>query len=342
LLKLAEADLKLQHRELVRLESLMRQQATSQASLDTAQRAQIQAENAALALTNDQRVLTTRRGRFLSDKERLLVQLEQAMLNRQRCEITAPMDGMITSDAVEQDDFVQPGTLLAQLEDTRQVEVRFDLRLDQLRWVWQGTPQALDPLVAGGSSYRLPALLVQVSVDVDGYTWLWDATLMRYDGAGLNPATRTVPCIALVKDPRAGRWDASRPVPPTLPGPPALLRGMFVTVHIDVPSSQPLLQVPLVALRPGNQVWVVRDDHLYTVDVKVAQAAGERLLLFAGLSDVTANDQLVVSPLAMAIDGMQVRTQATTRTVAEMSSKRPADGGISGSSTTRSKRELSR
>jgi hypothetical protein len=98
-----------------------------------------------------------------------------------------------------------------------------------------------------------------------------------------------------------------------------------------------------VALRPGNQVWVVRDDRLYTVDVKVAQAAGNRLLLFAGLSDLASNDKLVVSPLAMAIDGMQVRTQATTRTVSELSSAKPmADGGIPGSSATPATQELSR
>ncbi len=342
LLTLAEDDLKLQVREVERIESLIRQQATSQSALDAAQRARIQSANAALIVSNQLRLLRTRRGRFLTDKERLLVELEQAVLNRGRCEITAPMDGMITSDPIEQDDFVQPGAMLLQLEDTRQIEIRFDLKLDELRWIWQGGGATYDPMLSSSSSYELPPLPVKAGVDVDGYRWVWDAVLMRYDGAGLNPVTRTVPCIALVKDPRAGRWDESQAVPPTLPGPPALLRGMFVTVQIEVPSSQPLLQIPIVALRPGNQVWAVRDGQIAKASVKIAQSFGDRLLLFSELSDVRAGEQLVVSPLALAVDGMQVRSQATTLNVSEVSAKPAVDGAISGPPTDAAGQEMAR
>ena len=109
MMALADEDLALQARELERVRSLVERQATSQSAVDTAQRGRIQAVNTLHALRNQNRLLETRRGRFLSEKERLLVDLQRAMLDRQRCEIRAPMDGVIVEDTVEQDDFVQPG-----------------------------------------------------------------------------------------------------------------------------------------------------------------------------------------------------------------------------------------
>ena len=336
LVKLSETDLELQLRDLERYEQLRERQAASQSALDTARRGRIQAENSLQTLNNQIRLLDTRRGRFLSEKDRLAVELEQAMLNRKRCDIVAPMDGMITEDPIEQDDYVQRGATLVQIEDTNQVEVRFDLRFDQLRWIWEsqgirgpvtnlasragagGLPPA--EAIALGSNYQLPQLPIEISIDVDGMRFLWDATLSRYDGARLNTATRTVPCIAVVEKPNQGRWANSpagmttviTPIAatatPGLPGPPALLRGMFVTAKIEVPASQPLVQIPLPALRPGNKVWTVSDNKLSTVEVKVAQAHENHVDLFASMSNVKPGDQVIVSPLSLAVDGMQVRT----------------------------------
>jgi multidrug efflux pump subunit AcrA (membrane-fusion protein) len=335
LLELAREDVTLQKREVARAESLIEQRASSQSILDTARRAQIQAANAAQTLENQLQLIDTRRGRFLSNKDQLLVELRRAQIDRERCDITAPMDGVITEDLVEEDDFVQPGATLFRLEDTGRVEVRFDLRLDQLRWIWEGAGRGFnpvatdDPLANAQLSYELPQLPILVAINVDGYRYVWDATLSRYDGAGLNPATRTVPCIAVVENPRSGRWLPGQLVPPGLAGPPALMRGMFVAVHVDVPASQKLLKLPLVALRPDNVVWRVAGDQLEVSRVKVAQATETHVLVFSNLSDVQSGDRVIVTPLALALNGMEVRAQPTTINVSEVSSK-PTDG-INGS-----------
>lgn len=331
LLTLAQQNLELQQQDVSRAEALIEKRASSQSTLDAARRARIQAENTLQTLRNELQLLETRRGKFLSNKDQLLVELEKAKINRERCDITAPMDGVITADMVETDDFVQPGTALLRLEDTGQVEVRFDLRLDQLRWIWEGTGRGFDPLSAADplagaqTSYELPKLPITVGINVDGHRYVWDAILSRYDGAGLNPVTRTVPCIAIVKNPRAGRWQSNQSVPPGLAGPPALLRGMFVNVHVDVPASQRLLRLPLVALRPDNVVWRVDGDQLEVARVKVAQATESHVLVFSNLSDVAAGDQVIVTPLALALDGMEVRSKPTTINVSEISSKPALD-----------------
>ena len=118
LMKLAASDQELQGEELKRFQLLFQQRATSQSSLDTARRGQIQAQNALQTLENQLFLLRTRRGRFLREKDRLLVELQQAVLDRERTEICAPIDGVVMEDLVEQDDYVQAGTALVRVEDT--------------------------------------------------------------------------------------------------------------------------------------------------------------------------------------------------------------------------------
>lgn len=307
LIELSKSDLALQAKELKRVESLLSQRVTSQSTLDTARRAEIQARNALQLRENQDRLIRTQRGRYLRAKDRLLVELEKAMLDRKRTEIRAPMAGIITEDLVEQDDYVQKGTALVRIEDTSHGEVSFDLKLDELRWIWAGVSktQADSNAAVDGDSYALPPLPVKIEFHVQGTIYEWGAVLARYDGAGLNPATRTVPCVAHVDDPRSGRL-VGESGGASLPGPPALLRGMFVTVKIDVPTSQQLVEVPISALRPGNRVWILRDDRLAVQDVRVAQVLNDRVLLIPDETQLAVGDRVIISPLALAVDGMEI------------------------------------
>lgn len=307
LLELAKSDLELQAKELKRVESLLSQRVTSEATLDTARRAEIQARNALQLRENQARLISTQRGRFVRAKDRLLIELERAMLDRERTEIRAPISGIITEDLVEQDDYVQKGTALVRVEDTSRVEVGFDLKLDELRWIWADVDQTPGDAHAklDGESYALPALPMKIQFQMQGATYEWDAFLARYDGAGLDPATRTVPCVAVVENPRGGRLVGEAGWA-NLPGPPALLRGMFVTVKVNVPTAQELVEVPVSALRPGNRVWILRDDRLAVRDVRVAQVLDDRVLLFPDQTQLTAGDRVIVSPLALAVDGMEI------------------------------------
>ena len=107
-----------------------------------------------------------------------------------------------------------------------------------------------------------------MAVELQGHSYHWSGVLSRYDGAGLNPATRTVPCVAVVDDPQGGCLVGEAGM--DLPGPPALLRGMFVTVRVDVPTRMTLVEIPTIALRPGNRLWLMRDDRLVIKEVDVA------------------------------------------------------------------------
>ena len=318
LVQLAESDRELQLEELDRYRALFEKRAASQASLDTARRGRIQVQNAVQTLKNQLALLRTRRGRLLREKDRLLAELQQAMLDRERTEIRAPIDGVVAEDLVERDDYVQRGTALVRLEDISRVEVLFDLTLDELRWIWVGDKSVVVPDQGVGEiSYQLPHLSMMVKLALLGQSYEWDGQLSRYDGARLNPATRTVPCVGLVERPREGRLISTSEA--NLPGPPALLRGMFVTVQVEVPSDLPLIELPTIALRPGNRVWLLQDDRLVIKDVDVALVQEDRTLVLPGKSGLAVGERVIVSPLALAVDGMQLRSEESHSGIEKLS-----------------------
>jgi multidrug efflux pump subunit AcrA (membrane-fusion protein) len=328
LIELAEEELELRRKELRREQTLVEKKAGSEKELDAVRRAELVTRNALRKLLKERSLLDVSENRLNSEKKRLQAELEKAQLNVRRTRIVAPVDGMVMKDAVEEDGYVTPGTMLALLEDVSKVEVRFNLQMDELQWFWRHAnvtrPTAK---VESGGSYRLPNLPLTISYQVEGQTFDWQGTLSRYDGAGINAATRTVPCIAQVDDPRQARLvGESRPLQRAAP--PALMRGMFVRVRLHVPLKESLLTMPEAAIRPGNKLWVVRDGKLHIEPAGVIQIyEGQALLMPAG-ENLSPGTEVVVSPLPFVVDGMEVRLpQPQPRMVDSESSGREGAGG---------------
>jgi len=293
LIGLAERELALRRKELARLEGLSGSRVVSDAEREQGELSVIVAENTLQTLRS---------------------QLEKARLDLERTEITSPIDGVVVDDAVEQGDFVRRGTALLSIEDTSKVEVKCSLRVDELYWLWSQT--GLGP---GGSAadeprteYQIPVAPVKVVYRVANQEYVWEGRLSRYEGIGLDEATRTVPCRVVVERPLEARVVGADGGPGRSTGPPALVRGMFVTVKILAEPQARLVRIPDKAVRPGNCVWVARpidgQSRLAMLDVHVVQVAEESAIVLAG--DLEPGDRVVVTPLAGAKEGMVVREQS--------------------------------
>ena len=302
LLKLAGEELELRERELDRVLRLLGRNVGTDSERDAAKRNELQARNSQLILQNEARLLAARRKKLEHSKELVQIQLQKANLDLERTRIVAPADGIIVMDHVEEGTYVQPGTTLITLEDTSAVEVRCNLRMEELDWLWrQKDPlhvdARIDPVRA---DYQFPETDAEVIYELGGRRFKWQGKLSRYDGVGLDERTRTVPCRVVVENPRAVGLEGSSGLAsqsPTLYGPPALLRGMFVSIEIDAYPHATLLRLPERAIRPGNQVWLVRDGKLDRVAVHVARVTSEGVLIDAARSDLVAGDQVVTTPI---------------------------------------------
>jgi multidrug efflux pump subunit AcrA (membrane-fusion protein) len=364
-LSLAEEELAIQERELKRLGTLPKGFA-SDTELDQARRQKVASANQRLTIQNQLQMFETRRTRLKLAERLAAAQLQQARVNLERTKIVSPIDGVIVTESVQTDSFVQRGATLCVIEDTQCVEVSCNLRTDQLLLVLEqrsDDPKS-DPSsrVVHGSSYELPKTDVTVSYRVTGredISYEWKGHLSRYEGVGLDPQSRTVPIRIRVDNPREVYRNGTLIDEQSNGGLPALVRGMFVECNIHTDTPRNTILIPKLGLKPGNQVWkFVRDDSLVANEAEVPEAvsntpketddkkpvknlqltinpsewAAGRLQVISNVrvinlirqgpdreefwvaetkSDLQADDQLIVSPLAnLAGDGTdQVRYQ---------------------------------
>lgn len=265
-LKVAEEELAIQEKEIQRLDSLPLGVA-SDTERDQARSRLLASTNQVVTLQNQLQLLETRRTRIELAEKLADTQLSQARTNLERSEVKSPISGVIVSESVQEDSYVQRGDKLFVIEDTERVEVSCNLRTDQLLLVLDqlNSSEAADPSsqVMRASSYELPPTPVEISYQVAGRSDLiyqWHGHLSRYEGIGLDAQSRTVPVRITVEDPRDVKRNGQPITEEGNGGLPALVRGMFVDVKIQTKPKRALVLLPKLAVRPGGQVWMFEPD----------------------------------------------------------------------------------
>lgn len=262
-LEVATDELELHDAELQRLTQL-REGIVSVTELDAARRARLASLNQQVSIQNQLDLAKKRRARLEAAEKLAETQLKKAQLDLSRCEIVSPVDGVIVRDMVENDSFVQRGSTLATIEDTGNVEVSCSLRMDQLYWILNQKGEHDTPAIASddpnamAGRYALPPTPVTVEFQVSGrekQVYAWEGTLNRYEGSGIDPQSRTVPCRVRVDKPYEYTVDGKAKSEDRVSGPPALVRGMFVNLKVHTRPQSELMLVPKLAVKPGNVVW---------------------------------------------------------------------------------------
>lgn len=295
LLKIAESDSQVQLADFQR-----KRQAGgfSQSELDQVRRSVLAAQTTVTNQQNRIALLEKSRDRLQSTKKLKQAQLEQANIQKDRCIVSAPADGVVVTENVELGSFVSIGTQLLVFEDTSRAEISCNLRPDQLDWLWNHTVNATSQS-AETSPYRIPEVDVAIFHDTSQGEIQWEGVLERYDGIGVDERTKTVPCVIAVKN----------PIAPTPTGPKALMRGMFVKLKIELPT-EPLKQknkffasIPSRSLLAGNVVWMVRNNALVSQQVSVVDridsedADSRAIIIELAGEGIQDDDQVVVSPV---------------------------------------------
>jgi RND family efflux transporter MFP subunit len=213
--------------------------------------------------------------------------LERARRDLSRTEIRAPYSGMVKSRAANLGQFVSRGSQLGVLVDTSIAEIRLPLTLADLA----------DLGVADQTKFALPVTLS------DDSGQQWPATLVRTEGV-LDSQSRVLHAIAELTDPYR-REQTGTP----------LRFGQFVQAKITGRTASAVMQLPRHLLKPGQQVVVAdKDLKLQLRQVRLDRADQAYAYIAGGSED---GDQLVISPLANPIPGMQVRTETAATTTAQ-------------------------
>ena len=303
----AEDELRLRQADVSRIESLQDRGVSTQQALDAARVQELTSRKALVTLQNEKRLLEAQQARLRQAIKLATVQLAEAKLNLERSVIHAPGDGVIVSVDVEQGGYVTPGEAVLEFEDTSAVEVKTNLEMRTLAWLRANSPANSE---SPRGPYELPRVPVTVLFEVLGNVYSWSGVLDRVEGVGVDQQTRTVPCRVLVEDPRSVSMRSGSAKLP-VSGPPALVRGMYVKLLLHSTPVEPLLSIPETAVRPDDSVWVVREGTLKKFPLLGSRMINGEVLVAPSVTGLRPGEAVVVSPLPLARDGMEVRRLTT-------------------------------
>lgn len=300
LVAIAEEDLAISQREQTRIEGLFRSNSASESDRDQAASTVMRYRSTLEQLNNTLRLWQQSMDRLMAQIDLTQTRLKLAELDVEKTKIRAPVDGYIVEDLVETSTYLQTGSVVCRIEDRSAVEVRCNLRIDDLYWLARPPVNGASPNTQDLSSlYQAPRAPAIVTYRVAGETYRWDRSfLSRYEGTGVDEKTRTIPCRVEIEQPDEARMTGDVPT---------LVRGMFVTVRLLADPRHPLLEIPYAALRPNDEVWVVRSDTLRILRVRIAKMLDNAALVHHEGLDLKPGDEVVVSPMSVAVDGMKVR-----------------------------------
>ena len=213
--------------------------------------------------------------------------LRQAQLDLERTQVRAPFAAVVRSESVDVGQLVRVGTPVAVLAGTEQAEIVVPLPLEELGWLRIPRPGT----AAAGS----PAT---IQLTTGGRTFDWSGRIVRSLGE-VDPQGRMARVVVAVNDPYGLQAPAAER--------PQLAVGTFlqVTLHGEVLPEVAVL--PASALRDGEQVWIMNDNHLKIRQVQVLRRARDEVVIGEGLQ---AGERVVLTNVAGAAEGMKLRAVA--------------------------------
>ncbi|MBV1880589.1 MAG: efflux RND transporter periplasmic adaptor subunit [Pseudomonadales bacterium] len=207
-----------------------------------------------------------------------------------KAKVFAPFDGRVREAFIGRGQYVTPGMQIARVYAVDQAEVRLPLSDHQLSLVnapvrYQGQDAANEG----------PPVTLQLAYA--GQNYLWSGKVVRTEG-GIDMRNRLIYIVAQIEGPY--ERDSEQP------GRPPLSAGQFVEAQVQGKEYSNVVVLPRKVLRNGDKVWIVdSDERLQKRSLGILHKGRELVYIASGLQP---GDQVVVTRLDVAIEGMRVRS----------------------------------
>ncbi|MEX0740210.1 MAG: efflux RND transporter periplasmic adaptor subunit [Pseudohongiella sp.] len=216
-------------------------------------------------------------------------ELRRAQRQLDRTTVRAPYDALVREKSADIGQYLGTGAQIAEIFATDYAEIRLPLNDADMRWLTLPAPGQLAPA---------NATRVTLHTNVAGKKHHWQAEIVRTEGV-VDSTSRMHYAVARVNDPY-GMQDMTEA--------PPLPAGSFVNADIEGNRVPGVFDIPLEALRNGNQVLVMdAEQRLRQRQVNVIRSDADRVYVNEGLNN---NDQVIISPVPIPIEGMRVNPDA--------------------------------
>lgn len=215
--------------------------------------------------------------------------LRRAQRQLDRTTVRAPYDALVREKSADIGQYLSTGAQIAQIFATDYAEIRLPLSDQDMAWLDLPRPGQLAPANAS---------TVTLNASVNGKQRQWSARIVRTEGV-IDSNSRMHYAVARLDDPYALSASAQRV---------ALAAGSFVNAELQGITVPGIISLPHTALRNGDQVMVMDEDHrLRQRTVNVMRADAEHVYISEGLAN---NENVIVSPVQIPIEGMRVNPDA--------------------------------
>ena len=214
-------------------------------------------------------------------------------IDLERTAITAPFEGRVFTEQIDEGSVVMPGNEIARIYATDIFEIVVPL---------SDREAALIPGL--WDTNRTDAPRAVATLPYRGRLYTWDGYVDRVE-AGIDPDTRTIDVVVRIPNPTRRGTVSDSTGADTLAEAPPMLIGTYAGVEIEG-ITIPYALIPRAALRNNDSIWLVTgDETLHVLEVDVVQDQGTRVAIRH--PKLQTGDHLVVSDVAIASDGLKVR-----------------------------------
>ena len=298
-LKIEQRNLKIAQREFERISKLAKKGTASQSNLDDSERTLLNSRNAVQNVRNNLALLPTKR-KVLEAKR------TQAERDLENTRILAPFNLRVANMQIETDQFVSKGQTLLEGDSVDRVEILAQFPIASLRRLFIGRDDIqLNTHALGENLPQMVELTPRVRLDLGTTQAEWQAEFVRFSD-NVDPQTRTMGVVVAV----------DKPFEKVKPGiRPPLSKGMFVQVLLQGREQPDRILVPRSAVRDGQLYRVDAEQRLSRQPVELLFSQGRISVVAEGLD---AGDEIVVSDLVPAVDGMPLKPQRDESLEAEV------------------------
>lgn len=310
--------LKLFEKELARMQRLYSSGTVSRSEVDTAERQVLSQQNKVQHIITTLNSLPAEHKALQAKIEASRSLLQEAKLDLEKTEITAPFDCRITTVNIEKGQAVNMGQVLVRADSMNMSEAVAQMPLYLFRNV---VKRSVSPptMVRGGKldadavrEFMDMHAVIRLSMNNDHVTWTGRVSRLN---DSIDPDTRTLAVYVAVDEPYLQVEPGKKP---------PLLPNMFCEVELQGETLPPSIVVPRSAVRNGK-VHVVSDNRLSIRPVEVDFSQGDMSVLVQGLEE---GEIVVLSDLVPAIEGMLIKPVKDPDTEARLAAEASGAGAV--------------